>query len=57
MKTMVVPVFCHCRLLEEDNMIECCQCSEWYHEKCENNDEEVWEKEEIDWACKGCTHS
>ena len=56
-KTMVVPVFCHCHLPEEGNMIECCQCLEWYHEKCENIDEEVWEKEEIDWVCKGCTRS
>ena len=55
-KTMVVPVFCHCRLPEEGNMIECCQCSEWYHEKCEFVDEEVWEKEEIDWVCKVCSH-
>ena len=22
---------------------------------CENIAEEVWEKEEIDWVCKGCT--
>ena len=53
---MVVPVFCHSRLLEEGNMIECCQYSEWYHEKCENIDE-AWEKEEIDWVCIGCTRS
>ena len=38
-------------------MIECSQCSEWYYEKCENIDEEVWEKEEIDWVCIGCTCS
>ena len=56
-KTMVVPVFCHCRLPEEGNMIECCQCAEWYHEKCEIIDDEVWEKEEIDWVCKGCSRS
>ena len=42
---MVVPVFCHCRLPEVSNMIECCQCSQWYLEKCENIDEEVWKKE------------
>ena len=50
---MVIPVFCHCRLSEEGNMIECGQCSEWYHEKCENIDYEVWETEEIDWVCIG----
>ena len=33
-KTTVVPVFIHCRLPEEGNMIEYCQCSEWYHKKC-----------------------
>ena len=52
--TMVVSVFCHCCLPEEGNMIECCQCSEWYHE---NTDEEVWEKEETDWVCKECNRS
>ena len=36
-------------------MIEFCQSSEWYHEKCENIDEEVWEKVEINWVCKGCS--
>jgi len=40
-KTMVVPVFCYCRLPEEGNMIECCQCSEWYHEKCEVIDQDA----------------
>ena len=45
---MIIPVFCYCRLPEEDNMIECCRCSECYHEECEMVDQEVWEKEEID---------
>ena len=54
-KTMVVLVFCHCRLPEEGNMIECCQCAEWFHEKCETVDQQVWEKEEIDWVCKECS--
>lgn len=54
-KTMVIPIFCYCRMPEEGNMIECCQCSEWYHQKCETVDQEVWEKEEIDWVCKKCS--
>ena len=54
-RTMVIPVFCYCRLPEEGNMIEYCQCSEWYHEECERADQEVWEKEEIDWICTKCS--
>ena len=27
------------------------------HEKCENINEEVWQKEETDQVCKGCTRS
>ena len=53
-KTMDVLVFCYCRFPEEGNMIECCRCSEWYHETCEVIDQEVWEKEDIDWVCKKC---
>ena len=55
-KNMAVSVFCHCCLPEEGDMIECCQCSEWFHEKCENI-EEVWKKEDIDYVCKECSHS
>ena len=55
-KTKVVPIFCHCRLPEKGNMIECCQCSEWYHEICETVDQEVWEQEDINWVCKGCSN-
>ena len=51
-KTMVIPVFCYCRMPEEGNMVECCQCAEWYHDKCEVIDQEVWEKEDADWVCK-----
>ena len=54
-RTMVIPVFCYCRLPEEGSMIECCRCSEWYHEECERVDQEVWEKEEIDWICTKCS--
>ena len=44
---MVVPVFCHCHLPGEGNMIECCQCSEWYHEKCENIDKQYGKRKRL----------
>ena len=54
-RTMVIPVFCSCRMPEQGSMVECCQCSEWYHEECEKVDVEIWEKEEIDWICTKCS--
>ena len=54
-KKMIIAIFCYCRLPEEGNMIECCQCSEWYHEECEVVDQAVWENEETDWVCKKCS--
>ena len=42
-------------LARRRQLIECCQCSEWYHDECEVIDQAIWENKETDWVCKKCS--
>ena len=49
-------VYCHCRRLEEGDMIECSKyCHEWYHRECCNVDAKYFEEsEDTEWSCMSC---
>ena len=37
-----VQVFCHCRLLEEEPMVTCDGCEEWFYKECEHVLKKAW---------------
>ena len=51
-----VAVFCTCRMPEdEEKMIRCDSCEEWYHERCTPHiPEEVWINKDYQWNCNDC---
>lgn len=52
----VVKVFCTCRLPETDdeNMVACDACNEWYHASCEEIPAEIFTSAEDTWLCRKC---
>ena len=44
-----IDIYCHCRMLEIMNvpMIECTNCTKWFHSKCEKVAKEVMESFEL----------
>ena len=32
-----IPVYCYCRTRQKGNMIECSNCEEWFHLKCDHS--------------------
>ena len=57
-KVKMVPIFCICRLPEDDNfpMIQCDICKEWYHFKCiDVSPDDI--PEETTWHCQKCSYS
>ena len=53
-KEKVIPIYCTCRLPEDDNfpMIQCDTCKEWYHFKCIDVSDDI--PEETNWHCQNC---
>ena len=52
---VTIKVYCHCRGLEEGEMIECSKCHEWYHRECCNVDAKYFEEpEDTEWSCMSC---
>lgn len=52
---VTIEVYCHCRGLEEGDMIECSKCHEWYHRECCNVAAKYFEEsEDIEWSCMSC---
>ena len=56
----VVSVYCSCRQLEaeEDKMIACDKCNEWYHSHCLNEEQvqpQAWSDSNFNWTCPACT--
>ena len=53
-KEKMVPIYCNCRLPEDDfPMIQCDGCKEWYHFKCINvSPDDI--PEETNWHCQKC---
>ncbi len=35
-------------------MIQCTNCSEWFHEECVQVEEKVWEEPDCKWSCDNC---
>ena len=54
-QTIHVPVFCSCRMPENKlGMIQCTQCQEWFHKKCQNIPRAVFKKSMSTWRCNDC---
>ena len=48
-------IYCYCRQPEdEDPMIQCERCNEWFHKDCINAPAKVWKKKNEPWTCKNC---
>ena len=55
----LVELFCSCRrpwfrYTEEDDMVECNSCKEWFHQKCENIPDSVFNIRKKVWKCRSC---
>ncbi|XP_077975501.1 uncharacterized protein LOC144431350 [Styela clava] len=57
-KFMDIQIFCNCRLpyIQNQTMIECTSCLEWYHPECCNTPvpTEALEDCKIEWHCEKC---
>ena len=49
-----IPVYCVCRLIEEDTMIQCNTCSEWFHVTCINVPQKYIKNKHLVWNCPNC---
>lgn len=66
-KELLLNVVCSCRVYwnedDSDDMIECDQCKTWFHQKCENVPDVVFndnknssEKKPCEWNCRDCVN-
>ena len=49
-----VEVYCHCRQPERGRMIQCGQCSEWFHSKCITSVDRPQWRGKKPWFCSTC---
>ena len=55
-----IEIYCNCRMPyysdkeDNDDMVECSGCSEWYHVSCETVPPQVLSSRKKKWYCKGC---
>ena len=51
-----IQVFCTCRMPELPGieMVECCQCKEWYHVPCIRVPQAAMEDKRVLWFCDNC---
>ena len=55
-KKFTVPIYCHCRLPyfeNKDKMVQCSQCDEWFHFKCETIHGSK-NMAKVTWQCQEC---
>lgn len=53
----VIPVYCYCRATEHGDMIQCCNCQEWFHLLCDCSISRIeWKEPNYSWICKNCVH-
>ena len=53
-KEKILPIYCNCRLPEDDDMVQCDTCKEWYHFNCIGlSADDV--SEGTNWDCQKCT--
>ena len=45
---------CKCRMPEHSNMVQCCQCDEWYHTECVYVPKTALEHSNEPWFCDKC---
>ena len=52
---VTIKAYCHCRRLEEGDMIEYSKCQKWYHRECCNVDAKYFdESEDTEWSYMSC---
>ena len=51
-----IRVFCVCRMPELPGieMVECCQCKEWYHVPCIQVPQAALKDKKVVWFCDNC---
>lgn len=55
--TVQVDVYCVCRTSRyREVMVQCCECSTWYHPTCVSVPHKVLNNAEEEWKCEICTN-
>ena len=49
-----IELFCICHMPEIPPMVECSQCSNWYHVSCVCVPQEALDDSSIEWICQNC---
>ena len=49
-----IELFCICHMPEIPPMVECSQCSNWYHVSCVSVPQEALDDSSIEWICQNC---
>ena len=52
--TDTIPVFCDCRMPEDNSMVQCSECEQWYHIHCVNVPKQALEDSKEPWLCNTC---
>ena len=52
--TDTIPIFCECRMPDHGNMVQCCQCMEWYHIECVDVPKRALDYSNEPWFCDNC---
>ena len=46
-----IPVFCNCRMPDDNSMVQCCECNQWYHVQCIDVPKAALEDNKEPWFC------
>ena len=49
-----IPVYCDCRMPEDNRMIQCSECEQWYHTYCVDIPKAALEDSKEPWYCNKC---
>ena len=52
--TDTIPVFCDCRMLEDNSMVQCSECEQWYHIHCVDVPKQALEDSNEPSLCNTC---
>ena len=53
--SVVIPVYSECRQPERENMVQCDQCQEWFHDDCVTVPNVIGKGDNVSWLCKACS--